>query len=84
VECFAFIAMARGRHGRAAELLGASRKAREAVNAVSENPEEIEELALAMEQLAEALGEEERDRALAEGSLISFDDAVQLALDASS
>jgi hypothetical protein len=84
VECFAFIAIARSEYEHAARLLGAAGRAREELNAVSEDPQEIEDLALAMQQLAEAMGEEERDKALANGRLISLDDAVQLALDVSS
>jgi hypothetical protein len=84
IECFAYIALERGRHRHAAELLGAAAIARERLDAISGDPQEIEELAEAMDRLAEAMGEEERDKVLAEGRLISLDDAVQLALDSSS
>jgi tetratricopeptide (TPR) repeat protein len=80
LECFAFIAIARGQHEHAARLLGAAKETREQLNALSEDPREIKELAMAMEQLAEAMGEEQRDKIMAEGSLISLDDAVQIAL----
>jgi len=33
-----------------------------------------------MEQLAEAMGEQERDRAMGEGSLMELDSAVEIAL----
>ena len=82
LECFAYIAIARGEFSRTAKLLGAARQAREQLNAVSNVPQEIEELARAMKQLSEALGEEGRDRMLAEGSLFNLDDAVQIAVQA--
>ena len=84
LESLAFIAIARGQYARAARLLGTATETREQLKAVSTDPREIAELAQAMEQLAEAMGEEERDKALAEGRLKSLDGAVQLALDASS
>ena len=82
IECLAFSAIAQGEHELAAKLLGAAGNARQELNAFSEDPQEIQELALAMEQLTEAMGEE-RDNLLAAGSLISLDDAVQMALNKS-
>jgi predicted ATPase/class 3 adenylate cyclase len=80
LECFAFIAIARGHYAQAARLLGTARETRQQLNALSEDPQEIEELALAMEQLAEAMGEEERDKAMAAGKLIDEDSAVEICL----
>jgi predicted ATPase/class 3 adenylate cyclase len=80
IECFAFIAIARGQFEHAARLLGAARKARQRLNALSDDPLEVKELAAAVEQLAEAMGEEQRDDVMAEGSSLTLDDAVQLAL----
>jgi tetratricopeptide (TPR) repeat protein len=84
IECLAYIAIAYGDHERAAKLLGAARSSREQLNALSDDPLEIEELALAMDQIAEAMGKEERDRAMAEGSLMNLDDAVQIAVNVNS
>jgi hypothetical protein len=50
------------------------------LNAVSSDPREIAELEQAMVQLADAMGEAERDRVIAEGKRMSLDDAVLLAL----
>lgn len=80
LECFAYIAIARGGYEHAARLLGAATEAREQMDALSTDPREIEDLARAIAQLAEAMGEEQRDKVMAEGRLISLDDAVQVAL----
>ena len=80
VECLAFLAIAGGRHGHAARLLGAATEARELHSSVSTNPVEIAERSQALEQLAAALGEAERDRLMAEGRRLSLEDAVLLAL----
>ncbi len=80
LESLAYIAIAKGDFGRAARLLGTAGKTRERLDALSEDPQEISELARAMEQLAEAMGEQERDRAMAEGSLMELDSAVEIAL----
>ncbi len=80
LECFAFIAIARGHYEHAARLLGTTRETRQQLDALSEDPQEIEELALALEQLADAMGEEERDKAMAEGKLIDVDSAVEIYL----
>jgi predicted ATPase/class 3 adenylate cyclase len=80
IECLAYIAIARGQHEHAAKLLGAAENARRELNALSEDPQEIQDLALAMEQLAKAMGRKERDKVMAEGSLISLDSAVEIAL----
>ncbi len=50
------------------------------MNAQSEDPQDIQELAAAMEQLAKAMGESKRDRTMAEGRLMNLDDAVQATL----
>jgi non-specific serine/threonine protein kinase len=81
IECFAYIALERGQHEHAARLLGAAGNAREQSHMLSTAPHEIAELGQAMERLAEAMGEEERDKALAEGRLMDLDDAVAVALD---
>jgi predicted ATPase len=83
LECLAFIAIEKGENNHAAMLLGAAAEARQRQDALSQDPREISELARAMEQLAGVMGEKGRDKAIADGRLISLDDAVQLALDAS-
>jgi non-specific serine/threonine protein kinase len=80
LECFAFISIKRGDYEHAAKLLGAAGFARNQMNAFSKDPVEIQELAFAKEQLAKIMGEQERDRAMQEGSRINLDDAVLLAL----
>ncbi len=80
LECFAYIAIARGNYEYAARLLGTARETRQQLNALSEDPREIEELALAMERLAEAMGEEERDKSMAQGELVDLDSAVEICL----
>ena len=82
VECFAYIALAGGQYERSARLLGAAGKAREEMNSLSTAKHEIDELEQAMERLAEAMGVEERERVVAAGRLMSLDDAVTLALEA--
>ena len=59
----------------------AASNACEQANMLSTALHEVAELAQAMEPLAEALGKERQDKALAEGWLMSLDDAVMLALD---
>ena len=80
LECFAFIAIARSQHEHAAKLLGAATEAREKLDSLSEDPQEIAELAQAMEQLTAAMGEAERDKVMDEGRKISLDEAIVLAL----
>jgi len=80
LECFAYIATARAEFEQAARLLGAARESRRSAKALIFDPRESEELKEALEQLAEELGEEQRDQLLTEGSLMSMDDAVQFAL----
>jgi predicted ATPase/class 3 adenylate cyclase len=82
LECFAFIAIARDQHLHAAQMLGAAKTARARLNALSTEPDEIAELERAMEQLAGALGEKERDQAIAEGGRMDLDEAVYCALEA--
>jgi hypothetical protein len=50
------------------------------LNALSTDPLEIGEMEQAMTQLAGAMGEDERDRVMEEGALMSLDEAVALAL----
>ena len=65
-------------HG--ALLMGAAGAAREQLNAQPENPFELAGMQRALAQLAEAMGEEERDRVIAEGAKMSLDEAVTFAL----
>ncbi len=81
VECFAYLAMGRGDYGRAARLLGAAQATRQRLNEPSTSPQEIAEYEAAMAEMAEAMGEAERDRAMAEGGRLGLDEAVVLALE---
>ena len=80
VECFAYIALERDQYEHAARLLGAAGNAREQSNMLSTAPPEIAELHQAMKRLAEAMGEEARDKVLVAGRQMSLDDAVTIAL----
>jgi hypothetical protein len=64
----------------AAHLLGKARQTRASLNAFSTDPMEVGELEQAMAKLTEVLGEEEPDRLMFEGTQMSLDDAVTLAL----
>jgi tetratricopeptide (TPR) repeat protein len=80
LESFAYIAISQTKMEHAARLLGKARATRAASNAFSTDPMEIAEMEQAMAQLAEVLGEEERDRLMLAGSEMSMDEAVALAL----
>ncbi len=54
------------------------------MNAFSEDPQEIEELALAVGQLAKVMGESNRNETMAEGQQMILDEAVDMALKGSS
>lgn len=81
LECFAYMAMIVGDHAHAARLLGRANATREELSAHSTDPLEIAEMEQAMTQLAEALGQTERDRLMAQGAQSSLDQAVTLALE---
>jgi tetratricopeptide (TPR) repeat protein len=80
LECFAYMAIASGNHEHAARLLGRAHATREELNTHSTDPFEVAELEQAMEQLAGAMGEDKRDRVMAEGAKMSLDEAVSYAL----
>jgi tetratricopeptide (TPR) repeat protein len=80
LECLAYIAIAQGDFHRAAMLLGAAVKTRQRLDALSKDPQEIAELDRAQEQLAQTLGEEERDKVMAQGTMLDLDAAVESAL----
>jgi hypothetical protein len=50
------------------------------LNSLSEDPQEIADLAQAMEQMSTAMGEAERDKMMNEGRAMSLDEAVELVL----
>jgi len=81
LECFAYLAISRGKYQHAANLLGAAQKTRQQLNALSTDPQEIEDLEHAMVKLAEALMEEKRDRLMAEGAKMSLDEAIIFAIE---
>ena len=84
LECFAYLAIVKENHGRAAQLLGKAKASRENLNAQSFDPREIRDLKQAMEQILESMGEDERDRLMTEGAKMSLDEAVELAMRKSS
>jgi hypothetical protein len=81
LECFAFLAIAKGEYTHAARLLGSAQEARHKLDSVSTDPQEIAELSEALERLTEAIGEKELDRTMDAGRLINLDMAVTLALE---
>jgi tetratricopeptide (TPR) repeat protein len=81
LECFAFLAIAKGEYTHAARLLGSAQEARHKLDSVSTDPQEIAELSEALERLTEAIGEKELDRTMDTGRLINLDMAVTLALE---
>jgi hypothetical protein len=80
LECLAYIALAQADFSRAAMLLGAAGQTRRRLDALSKDPQEIAELAAALEKLATALGQQQRDKLLAQGALLDLDGAVEFAL----
>jgi predicted ATPase/class 3 adenylate cyclase len=80
LECFAYMAIASGNYEHGARLLGRAHATREELKAHSTDPLEIADLEQAIEQLAGAMGEDERDRVMAEGSEMSMEEAMALAL----
>jgi len=81
LECFAYLAIAKGEVEHAARLLGTAQETRQKLGSESTDPQEIAELEVALEQLTEAMGKTELDRAMDAGRLISLDEAVELALE---
>ena len=69
----------REQYKQAARLLGAAQNARQRLNAFSTDQQELADLNQAMAQLADALGDDERDRVMAEGEKMSLDEAVAFA-----
>ena len=80
LECFAMLALADHADERAARLVGAAKAIRTRWNAFSSAPNEIAEMKETLRVLAERLGEAESEHLIAEGELISPDEAVDLAL----
>jgi len=81
LECFAYISITREQYEHATQLLGAARQARQRLNALSTEQQEIAELEQAIERLDEVMGASERDRQMTEGARMSLDEAVLLALE---
>ena len=80
LECFAYIAISKGKHEHAASLLGKARDIRTRLSSESILPSEIAEMEQAVQQLTAVLGETERERLMHEGEGFSLDDTVRLAL----
>ena len=81
LECFAFLAISKGQYETAAKLLGKAQETRLTQASESTNELEIEELAHALEELAEELGEHGRDTSMRDGENFSLDEAVSFALE---
>ncbi len=81
LECFAFLAIAKGRQDRAARLLGASNGLRERVGEPRKLPEEVAEYAGAEEQLKAMFNEAELAARMAEGANLDMDSAIAYALE---
>jgi len=80
LECFGEIAAFQDRPIRAAKLLGAAQALRESLDSIR-LPHEQADFDQALTQLAASIGETKRDAAMAEGKMLSLDDAVTLALE---
>jgi predicted ATPase/class 3 adenylate cyclase len=80
LECFAYLAIERGRFARAAQLLGAAQIARQRLNSPSTEEEEITEKERALRQLDIEIGINELDRLIEKGEMMSLDEAVTFAL----
>jgi len=81
LECFAYIALIRGKFAYAAQLLGAAQIARQRINSPSTEQVEIAEKEQAMKKLEVEIGKNELDRLLTKGELMSLDEAVAFALE---
>ena len=81
LECFAFMAISKGQYETAAKMLGKARETRLTQASENTNELEIEELAQALDKLAEELGEAGRDTSMQEGENFSLDEAVRFALE---
>ncbi len=81
LECFAYIAIERGRFEYAAQLLGAAQIARERTNSPSTEQQEISEKEQAVSELKAEIGKNELDRLIEMGKLMSLDEAVAFALE---
>ena len=79
MECFGVIAVRKNQGARAARLFGAANTIRQTVQ-VNRLPSEQIEFDQILIQLAETIGEIERDRMMAEGAMLSLDEAVELAV----
>ncbi|MEJ2600961.1 MAG: hypothetical protein P8Z00_21695 [Anaerolineales bacterium] len=79
LECMGIIAANNSQSPRAAGLLGAAQAIRAAIQ-INRLPAEQTEFEQTLAQLIEAMGEEERDRVMAEGTKMSLDEAVSFAL----
>ena len=80
LECFGEIAAFQDQPVRAAKLLGAGQALRESLESIR-LPHEQADFDQALRQLAESIGEAERDAAMTQGKMLSLDDAVTLALE---
>lgn len=81
LECIAYIGMMREKYAFAAQLLGAAQIARERINSLSTEQQEISEKEQALRDLEVKIGRNELDRLLSKGKLMNLDQAVAFALE---
>jgi ATP/maltotriose-dependent transcriptional regulator MalT len=80
LECFAYLAIARGKFEGAAQLLGAAQISRERTNSLSSDQREITEREGATRWLEAEIGAEALERLVTKGKEMSLDQAVTFAL----
>lgn len=80
LECFAYVAIARGEYEYAAQLLGAAQIARERANSPSTDRQEIEERERALRRLEVETGTDELERLIEVGRSMGLDEGVAFAL----
>jgi predicted ATPase/class 3 adenylate cyclase len=83
LECFAYIAIPRGRLAYASQLLGAAQTARERINSPSTDQLEIAEKEQALRDLELKIGKHELERLTNRGRQMNLDAAVVFALEES-
>jgi len=81
LECLAYIAITKDQFAYAAQLLGAAQFARQQLNSLSTDAQEISEKEQAVKQLEAEMGKNEFERFLNKGEVMSLDEAVAFALE---
>ncbi len=81
LECYAYLASTERRYDVAALLLGAAQMARRRTNSPSTEQQEIDEMEGALRRMGAEIGTRELERLIAQGELMSLDEAVAFALE---